>query len=500
MLFIFFCIFTFNLIFNFTKAYFKVAITMIKDFTNRPLLKDFLLMLLFGTLSFIFGLIKIHIPGLEGTTGDFREIPLLISIFFISNPIFLIGMSAISLLSGVSVSYYFSAVLNHSASLIVSYYFYLYFKKQKLQNFAFALIWFVFVVIYFVGLLLPFSFLFKHLFGLNSDNSFFTFHKFAFFSLRFEILNTALVTSIYLIQFKVQKELKEHKKNLELIVKERTNELEITNEEVKTTNEEIKATNDELFAKNKIINAQNDELIATLKNLKETQTQLFQAEKMASLGVLTAGVAHEINNPLNYILGSYVGLSDYFKEKNNKDEMIQILLSSLKTGVDRAANIVKGLGQFSKSSNTFDEQCDIHSIIDYCLLLLQNKIKTNFKVTKNFSNETILILGNVGKLHQVFINILTNSIQAIENDGEIIIRTQKYDDKVIIEITDNGYGISKENLSKISDPFFTTKEPGEGPGLGLSISYTIINEHNGTISFDSVEDKETIVKITFPLS
>lgn len=473
---------------------------MIKDLTNRPLLKDFLLMLFLGTLSFIFGLIKIHIPGLEGTTGDFREIPLLIGIFFISNPIFLMGMSAISLSSGVSFEYYFPAVLNHSVSLIISYYLYLYLKRQKLQNFVFALIWFLFVGAYFVVLLLPFSFLFKHLFALNSDSSFLAYHKFAFFSLRFEILSTALVTSIYLIQFRVQKELKEHKNNLELIVKERTNELQITNEEVKNTNEEIKATNEELSAKHEIINTQNAELKETLANLKETQAQLMQADKMASLGVLTAGVAHEINNPLNYILGSYIGLDDYFNEKGDKEEIIKILLNSLKTGVDKVANIVKGLGQFSRNSDASNENCNIHSIIDNCLIMLQNKLKNRIEIKKDFSDQTIFLSGNGGKLHQIFINILMNSIQAIENEGIITIKTQKYNKNIMIEITDTGCGISKENLSKISDPFFTTKEAGEGTGLGLSITYSIIKEHKGTINFTSVKDEGTIVKITFPLN
>ena len=110
------------------------------------------------------------------------------------------------------------------------------------------------------------------------------------------------------------------------------------------------------------------------------------------------------------------------------------------------------------------------------------------------------MLGNIGELHQMFISILNNSIQAIENEGVISIKTQKFKENIVIDISDTGSGISEENISKITDPFFTTKDPGKGTGLGLSIVYRIIQDHKGNLEFQSKVNKGTIVKITLPIS
>lgn len=270
---------------------------------------------------------------------------------------------------------------------------------------------------------------------------------------------------------KIAVELEYHKDNLEELVKEKTNDLETANEELKTTNEE-------LYEKNEIINRKNNELETTLKHLKETQAQLLQVEKMASLGTLTAGIAHEIYNPLNYLMGAYEGLNKYFEKYGSYDSnKTAILLGSIYEGIDRAANIVKGLNQFSRDNSNFDEDCSIHSIIDNCLIMLQNQIKHKAIAKKEYIDEEIIIQGNVGKLHQAFMNILTNSIQAIDRDGEILIVTQKDSVNAIVEISDNGCGISEENIKQVTDPFFTTKPPGQGTGLGLSITYSIVKEH-----------------------
>lgn len=130
--------------------------------------------------------------------------------------------------------------------------------------------------------------------------------------------------------------------------------------------------------------------------------------------------------------------------------------------------------------------------------MLNNQLKNRIEVYKDFTSEVVTIPGNVGKLHQVFINILNNSSQAIDKKGSISITTHKQEKSIIIEISDTGKGISKENLPKISDPFFTTKDPGEGTGLGLSITYTIIQEHKGKIEFRSAKNNGTTVLITLP--
>jgi signal transduction histidine kinase/ligand-binding sensor domain-containing protein len=280
------------------------------------------------------------------------------------------------------------------------------------------------------------------------------------------------------------RQLKLQKKVLEIKVRERTNDLEDANTKLEERQEEILQ--------------QSEELLSTLNQLSQTQNQLIQSEKMASLGVLSAGVAHEINNPLNYIMGAYVGLDDYFKETVLTDERIPILLDGIKTGIDRASEIVRGLNQFSRNNDTLSEDCDIHSILNNCLVMLNYQLKERIEVYKNFSDEEIKIAGNVGKLHQVFINILYNSIQAIDKKGVISIKTNKQEQNSIIEITDSGCGISKHNLTKITDPFYTTKDPGKGTGLGLSIAYSIIQDHKGNIEFQSELNEGMTVKITLP--
>jgi len=199
-------------------------------------------------------------------------------------------------------------------------------------------------------------------------------------------------------------------------------------------------------------------------------------------------------------MGGYQGLYDYFRNKRNKNDEIDTLLNSIKTGVDRANDIVRGLNQFSKSSDSFHEKCHIHDILNNCITILQHKIKNKINLKTEFCCNDIIVAGNEGKLHQVFINILSNSIDAIENTGTIIISTKKENSWAIIEITDTGCGISIENISKVINPFYTTKEPGKGTGLGLSITYTIIQEHKGDIEIKSVLNKGTTIITKFPTS
>jgi signal transduction histidine kinase len=281
-------------------------------------------------------------------------------------------------------------------------------------------------------------------------------------------------------------DLKNHKNNLEKLVIERTHELE--------------AAYEELLKKNEIVFQQKEEIETTLKNLKIAQSQLIQSEKMASLGILTSGVAHEINNPLNFIAGASVGLEEYFIKYGSKDEQkTSFFLNSIKTGIERTSNIVKGLNQFSRNNTALNEDCNLHLIIDTCLTILNSQIQHKIEIKKDYAQEIIVVKGNVGKLHQVFINILTNAIQSITMHGKIVVSTHTTDHVAIIEITDNGQGITVENLPKITEPFFTTKKPGQGTGLGLSIAHSIVNDHHGNIDFESNIDKGTKVKITLPL-
>lgn len=289
-----------------------------------------------------------------------------------------------------------------------------------------------------------------------------------------------------------ERELESHKNNLQHLVEEKTKDLDNAIGELSTTNAALNEKND-------IIRQQNIQLKKTVKALKDTQGHLIQVEKMASLGVLTAGISHEINNPLNYILGGLTGLENHLADEKINDQKVALYLNSIKTGVNRATAIVSGLNQLSRNKETYEEDCNIHEIINNCLTILDNQLKNKVEIIRDFNQQTLVVQGNVGKMHQVFLNIIINACQSIRENGTISIATEIIKDTVQIKIADNGCGISKENLSKITDPFFTTKEPGEGTGLGLAIVYNIIQAHRGKISFSSTLNKGTVVKIVLPL-
>ena len=286
---------------------------------------------------------------------------------------------------------------------------------------------------------------------------------------------------------KIEDELEKYRNHLEFLVNERT-------EELAAANEELKATNEELYIQRK-------DLEEALNNLKETQNKLIQSEKMASLGVLAAGIAHEINNPLNFINGGATGIASYLSE-NLKDHLNEIspFIEGIQIGVKRAADIVTSLNHYSRRDDLPSTKCDINTIIDNCIVMLHNQMKNRIEVIKKYNNSNYNLWCNEGRLHQVFLNILSNSIQAIDDKGTITIFTSIKKDYLSIEISDTGCGICNENLSKITDPFFTTKEPGKGTGLGLSITYNIIKEYNGTLEFESEVGVGTKAIITLPIN
>lgn len=281
-------------------------------------------------------------------------------------------------------------------------------------------------------------------------------------------------------------QLAQYRNELEELVRERTKELQDTNEDLKATNEEL--------------HGQSIELQKTLNKLKNAQERLIQSEKMASLGTLSSGVAHEINNPLNFIKGGLLGLQDYFNQnQENKEENIDYFLNAIDKGVDRAARIVHSLNRLSRPDDSPKEPSSIHKIIENCLSVLANKISGVIEVKKDYCSNDDLILANDGKLHQAILNVITNSIQAISKNGIIKIRTEIKNNFIYIYISDNGVGIQKENLLKIAEPFFTTKDPGEGTGLGLSMAYNVIKEHNGSLDFQSEINIGTTVIIELPI-
>ena len=279
---------------------------------------------------------------------------------------------------------------------------------------------------------------------------------------------------------------------LEKIVKEKT-------AKVVHQQEELEAYNKELELANKELSAQSEELESTLNTLQTTQKQLIQSEKLAMLGILSSGIAHEINNPLNFIQGGALGIQSYLEEDlPNKIEKYQPLIEAIYTGVDRASAIVSSLNNYSRHDDSPRSEVDIHKILDDCLLILSDKLENRIEVIKNYTGKQCIVFGSEGQLHKIFLNIITNAEQAIENNGTINITTDVSERNVVVSIKDSGCGISADTVNKVFDPFFTTKAPGQGTGLGLSLTLNFIQEHNGTIKIESKEGHGTEVLVRFP--
>ena len=278
---------------------------------------------------------------------------------------------------------------------------------------------------------------------------------------------------------KHKEDLEANNRMLEGLVDDRTKELKNTNQELSNSNADLNKA---------------------LKDLNDAQDQLIQAEKMASLGILAAGVGHEINNPLNFIKGGHTALSEILGEDNPKiDKDVKTYLDVIGEGVKRCNVIVESLSNYSRQGGAMKESCDLQSILENCLVILNNRMKSKVAIIKEYDDNNVIVLGNEGKLHQVFMNIITNAEQAIEEKGTISIGCRQEKDFAVVSIKDDGIGIKRKDLKKISDPFYTTKAPGEGTGLGLSIAYSIVKEHKGNIKCNSVVNEGTEFVIKLPI-
>lgn len=241
----------------------------------------------------------------------------------------------------------------------------------------------------------------------------------------------------------------------------------------------------------------NKKLGDSMVQLRDTTQKLIHSEKMASLGMLSAGVAHEINNPLNFIRGGMEILERDLKEIDGQAPDMEESFGVIKEGLFRASVIVNSLSHFSRQTDAMDETCDIHAILDNSVVMLQHKLKYKGKLIKTYDTAPAIIQGNEGRLQQAFLNFISNAEEAIDENGTIEIHTEVSHDGVDVVIRDSGVGIRREHLDRISDPFFTTKPVGEGTGLGLAISYRIIEDHNGRVHVKSKPGKGTSFTVNF---
>jgi signal transduction histidine kinase len=416
--------------------------------------------------------------------------------------------------------YYWSfRVIDISAFILVLYSFIISFivaKKGNRSGIFFLISWTIFILAMFV-------FVLRNL-GIYPYNTFSNYELYLGSSIQVILLSIALADRINIYKKEKEKSqeaaLRVSREN-EKLVKEQNIVLE---QKVAERTEELQNTNHQL----------ND----ALSNLKDAQMQLVEAEKMASLGQLTAGIAHEINNPINFVKSNVkplrLDINDLFEiierynelhTANHKDislqlkeidetqkaldigfvkEEIQQLIKGIEDGAERTAEIVQGLRTFSRLDEAELKTVNVHDGIESTLVILRNSMPYYITLKKDFRAE-----GNIdcypGKLNQVFMNILNNALQAInakqnKNDEEIIeIATlDTNDDKIEIHIKDTGIGMTEEIKHRIYEPFFTTKEVGEGTGLGMAIVFKIIELHSGKIDIVSSPGKGAEIILTLP--
>ncbi len=271
---------------------------------------------------------------------------------------------------------------------------------------------------------------------------------------------------------------------------------------------------------------ESQELMQAYEELKKTQQQLVHSEKLAMMGTLAAGVAHEINNPISFISTNLHILADYIEKlaaydqavaaecvpeekKGRVDELaaqytipalfqdIPSLIGGTSEGVERIKKIVQDLRLFSRPDTGKFEKINITECIESTLSIIYNEIKYKAQLVKEYG-EIPLVVGNSRQLSQVFMNILINGAQSIDKYGAITIRTLTREGTVVVEITDTGSGIPEEKIPNIFQPFFSTKPEGKGTGLGLSIVQGIVEKHKGTIEVISAVGKGTMFRVVLP--
>jgi len=287
----------------------------------------------------------------------------------------------------------------------------------------------------------------------------------------------------------------------------------------------------EEYARGRELQSRNAELEAANSKIRGAQEQLVQTEKLASIGQLAAGVAHEINNPMGYVHSNLETLVTYSQhllslieayghvleksgDANGMEEIREMerrfdiefvredlpqLLTESREGAERVRKIIQDLKDFSRSdAPTSWTMADIHRGLDSTLNIVWNELKYKARLVKSYG-ELPQIRCVPSELNQVFLNVLVNAGQALEQDGIITVSTAVEDDCVVVAIGDNGCGIPEDVIARIFDPFFTTKPVGKGTGLGLSISYGIIKKHGGRIEVSSTVGQGTLFRILIPI-
>jgi two-component system NtrC family sensor kinase len=241
-----------------------------------------------------------------------------------------------------------------------------------------------------------------------------------------------------------------------------------------------------------------------MRRLEETQAQLVQSAKLAAVGELAAGVAHEINNPLT----SIIGFTHLLLEDLPPDHEMRADLETVDREAARARQIVRGLLDFARAGDPVLAPVDLNALLEEAMMLVCTRsVLAKISLEKDLSRLPPMML-DTNQIKQVLVNLLNNAVQAMPNGGRLTVTTrlterevdEVYRQMAAIYVSDTGLGIVSENLGRVFDPFFTTKEVGQGTGLGLSVSYSIVEKHNGQIEVESVPGEGSTFIVLLPVS
>ncbi len=240
----------------------------------------------------------------------------------------------------------------------------------------------------------------------------------------------------------------------------------------------------------------HEDLRRQLEELKRTQTQLIQAAKLAAIGELTAGVAHELNNPLTAVLG----FASLLLQQTADDDPARQDLATIVSEASRARDIVRRLMDFARQSEPRRQRVDLNLTVQETLALIrQHMEKKGVLLEESYAPNLPWLRLDVGQMKQVFFNLITNAYQAMPHGGKLSVSTTRQGDKVAVHIADTEVGIPPEHLERIFDPFFTTKTADQGMGLGLSVSLGIVQSHGGSIEVESTVGQGSVFTVWLPI-
>lgn len=295
------------------------------------------------------------------------------------------------------------------------------------------------------------------------------------------------------------KELREEERTLQTIMEQLDQSVAERIVELEQARKDLMESQDSLKAQHQVYSTQQQNLEKTHSAIKETQAELVQSRKLASIGSLSLGIAHEINNPLNFITGSLRLLGK--KATVSSDPDLLKLTAIMEQSAATIGTVVTALTEYGNTEEVVNKSCDLHKIILQCEGMLRSQLSDDCRLIIHAPDFPCLIAGNPGKLLQVFTNLIHNSIQAISATGLIEVRFSKNgNEHYRITVKDNGSGIPAEIIGRITEAFFTTKAMGKGTGLGLYFTRQIVEQHKGRLTFHSAPGQGTEAVVELPAS